>query len=212
MRTMSGKFISCAGALLLAFGMVHGAAAECGLPTKPIKPMDWHPQYGATQRLLLRTGLNDRDEHEPSIVGLWHVTFTGLTSNKEAVPGGIPVDNAVVAWNADGTEVMNSNRAAQDGNFCLGVWERTGVRTYLLNHIPWQGNISDPTAPAGTIGETQDGAQILEKITLSPDGNSYSGTFTLTAYGNTGTVYQTFTGVLTAKRITPHTPFTDLLN
>ncbi|MGA7927610.1 MAG: hypothetical protein WCA20_16670 [Candidatus Sulfotelmatobacter sp.] len=33
---------------------------------------------------------------------------------------------------------MNSARPAQDGNFCLGVWTRTGKLKYYLNHIPWQ--------------------------------------------------------------------------
>jgi hypothetical protein len=210
MRTILGKFISCAGALVLAFAMTPGALAQCGLPTKAIKPMDWHPQYGAAHPSLVRVGLG---ENEPSIIGMWHVIFTAQTSNGESIPGGGSViDNSVVVWHGDGTEIMNSSRAAQDGNFCLGVWERIGERSYYLNHIPWQGNVYDPSVPADTIGPTQDGVQLTEKITLSPDGNSYSGTFTLHAYDNTGSVYQTFTGGLSAKRITISTSFTDLLN
>jgi len=46
---------------------------------------------------------------------------------------------------------------------------------------------------------------------LSPDGNSYSGTFTLHAYDPSGNVYVWFTGTLSAKRITPDTPFSALL-
>jgi hypothetical protein len=61
------------------------------------------------------------------------------------------------------------------------------------------------------IGAPQGGAQIIEKITLSPDGNSYTGTFTLHAYDTSGNVYVWFTGVLSAKRITPNTPFSALL-
>lgn len=99
---------------------------------------------------------------------------------------------------------------AQDGNFCLGVWKRTGRRAYLLNHIAWQGNVFDPSVPPDTTGAPQEGAQIIEKITLSPDGNSYSGIFTLHAYDTSG-FYMRFTGVLAAKRITPDTPFSDLL-
>ena len=215
MRTMFGKFMSCAGALFLAFSMVPSASAKCGLPAKQVKPASWHPQYGAASRLLvgagLGAGLDDRDEHEASIVGFWHVIFTAKTANPDDIPaGGAVIDNAVVVWHSDGTEIMNSARSAQDGNFCLGVWERTGVRTYYINHIPWQGNVFDPTVPPDTIGQPQDGGQIIEKITLSPDGNSYSGTFILKAYKG-GTVYQTFTGVISAKRITVNTPFSDLL-
>jgi hypothetical protein len=61
------------------------------------------------------------------------------------------------------------------------------------------------------IGAPQAGAQILEKITLNRDGDSYSGTFTLNAYDTSGNVYTRFTGVLSATRITPDTPFSSLL-
>jgi hypothetical protein len=98
---------------------------------------------------------------------------------------------------------MNSSRPAQDGNFCLGVWQQTGKREYFLNHIPWQGN--DP------FGNPAGGAQILEQITLSPDGNSYSGKFTFQAYDVNGNPTLAVTGVLTATRITTSTPFSSLL-
>lgn len=216
MRTISGRFLSCFGALALAVLLVPCALAECGLPTKPIKPMSWHPQYGNAHPSLVRTASDNDDWREPSIVGMWHVIFSAQTSNGETIkdssgkPTTAVIDNAVAVWHSDGTEIMNSARSAQDGNFCLGVWERTGVRSYYLNHIPWQGNVYDPTAPPDTIGAPQDGVQIIQKITLNPDGNSYSGTFTLHAY-KSGNVYQTFTGVLSAKRITTSTPFSDLL-
>jgi len=213
MKKIYLRMISCIGALSLAMVAAPGASAQCGLPTKLAKPMSWHPQIGQAQLL---SASDDRDRPippEPSIVGMWHVTFSALTQNGESipVPGGVVIDNSIAVWHSDGTEIMNSSRSAQDGNFCLGVWECTGVRTYLLNHIPWQGNVYDPTVPPSTIGAPQDGAQLIEKITLSPDGNSYSGTFTLHAYDTSGNVYAWFTGVISAKRITPETPFSDLL-
>lgn len=212
MRAVCWKWMSAISALTLACSVVPGAAAQCGLPNKPIKPSAWQPQYGAASPRLVTAALDDFDDHEPSIVGMWHVVFTARTQNGDPVPvaGGVVIDNSVVVWHPDGTEIMNSSRSAQDGNFCLGVWRRTGRRAYLLNHIPWQGNVFDPTVPPDTIGAPQEGAQIIEKITLSPDGNSYSGTFTLHAYDTSG-VYMRFTGVLSAKRITPDTPFSDLL-
>jgi hypothetical protein len=210
MRTRLWKLMPCVAAAALACAMLPGAGAQCGLPNKAIKPMSWRPQLGVTNPSLLRTSFDD--EGDPSIVGMWHVTFTAQTQNGESIPGsGAVIDNALVVWHADGSEIMNSIRSAQDGNFCLGIWRRTGNRTYLLNHIPWQGNVYDPSVPADTIGQPQGGAQIIEKITLSPDGNSYTGSFTLHAYDTTGTVYMWFTGVLSAKRVTPDTPFSDLL-
>ena len=212
MKLRIWNWISGIGALALIFSVAPAALAQCGLPNKPIKPSAWHPQFGASSPRLVTAALDDWDDHGPSIVGMWHVVFTAQTQNGEAIPSpGAVIDNAVVVWHADGTEIMNSVRSAQDGNFCLGVWKQTGNRTYLLNHIPWQGNVYDPTVPPETVGAPQDGAQIIEKIILSPDGNSYTGTFTLHAYDTTGAVYASFTGVLSAKRITPDTPFTSLL-
>jgi hypothetical protein len=200
------------GALALVFSIAPAAMAQCGLPNKPIKPSSWSPQDGVTKPRLVRAAFDNHDDFEP-IAGMWHVVFTAKTQNGETIPvsGGVVIDNTVVVWHPDGTEIMNSSRSAQDGNFCLGVWKHTGDRTYLLNHIPWQGNVFNPAAAPDAIGAPQGGAQIIEEITLSPDGNSYTGTFTLHAYDTSGNVYMWFTGVLSAKRITPDTPFSALL-
>jgi hypothetical protein len=211
MKLQNWKCITGMAALALAFAVVPAATAQCGMPNKPIKPSSWHPQYGATPRLV-KTALDPFEIGEPSIVGMWHVIFTAQTAGGDPIPSpGQVIDNSVVVWHPDGTEIMNSGRPAQDGNFCLGVWKHTGNRTYLLNHIPWQGNVFDPSAPVGVVGPPQSGTQIIENITLNPDGNSYSGTFTLKAYDTSGNVYASFTGTLSAKRITPETPFNDLL-
>lgn len=211
-RSLMWKFIPCAGAAALALAFMPGAAAQCGLPNKAIKPMGWLPLIQRAQPTLLSTAFDDWSQHEPSIVGMWHAVFTAHTQDGEPIPGaGAVIDNSVVQWHGDGTEIMNSARAAQDGNFCLGVWKRTGERTYLLNHIPWMGNVYDPTVPPDAIGKPQGGVQIIEKITLARDGNSYSGSFTLHAYDTSGNVYTWFTGKITAKRITPDTPFSSLL-
>jgi len=200
-------------AAVLALTPVPNALAQCGLPSKPIKPAAWHPLYGGAGLQLTRVGFEEFGDHEPAIVGMWHVIFTAETQGEQntPIPGGLVIDNSVVVWHGDGTEIMNSARPAQDGNFCLGVWKRIGERRYLLNHIPWLGNVFDPTVPASTVGQPQAGVQIIEKITLSPEGNSYHGTFALHAYDTSGGVYASFTGVLSAKRITPETPFNDLL-
>ena len=212
MKTRFWNSIMGIGAAAIALALVPGAVAQCGLPNQPIKPMSWHPMFGGPAPSLVRTGFED-EPAEPSIVGMWHVVFTALTQNGETIPvdGGVVIDNSIAVWHPDGTEIMNSSRSAQDGNFCLGVWKRTGERRYLLNHIPWQGNIFDPTVPPSTIGAPQGGAQIIEKIVVSKDGDSYSGTFTLHAYTTTATVYTWFTGTLSAKRITPETPFSELM-
>jgi hypothetical protein len=207
MRTIYSKFVLWMGALALVFAMAPGALAQCGLSTKPTKPSAWQPRSGGAHQEVVRARFDNDDEHEPSIVGMWHVIFTAQAMNDAPFSG--VIDNALVVVHSDGTEIMNSARPAQDGSFCLGVWTRTGKLGYYVNHIPWQGNDTE-NAPAG-IGNPTGGAQLTEKIQLSPNGNSYSGTFRLDAYDTTGHVTVSFTGVLTAKRVTPSTPFSDLL-
>ena len=202
MQTIYSKFVSWMGTLALALIIVPGVAAQCGLSIKAIKPSVWRPDSSeAYQRMVLA------DWHdEASIVGMWHVIFTAQTMN--GAPFSAVIDNSVVVWHPDGTEIMNSSRPAQDGNFCLGVWTRTGKLKYYLNHIPWAGNDLE-NAPGG-IGNPQGGAQLTETITLNPDGNSYFGHFTLDAYDTSGNLSVSFTGMLKAKRITTSTSFADI--
>ena len=115
MKTKFWKFLSCVGAAALAFAVVPGAVAQCGLPDMPIKPMSWNLQSRGALPSLLRTAFDDDEGREPSIVGMWHVIFTAQTANGDAIPGsGQVIDNAVVVWHHDGTEIMNSARSAQD--------------------------------------------------------------------------------------------------
>jgi hypothetical protein len=136
MQRMYSKFVSCMGALVLAVVIVPCAAAQCGLSMKAIKPSVWQPGYGESHQMMLLADWHE--DHEP-IVGMWHVIFTAQTMNNSPIPATV-IDNSVVVWHRDGTEIMNSSRPAQDGNFCLGVWTRTGQLTYYLNHVPWAGN------------------------------------------------------------------------
>jgi hypothetical protein len=204
MRKVYFRFSAWTVALAVGLILVPGAFAQCGVPSKSIKPAAWHPSEKAR---LMYVRSNDDDEHEAAIVGMWHVIFTGETMNGAPFSG--VVDNSVVVFHSDGTEIMESSRPAQDGNICLGVYERTSRFKYRINHIPWQGN--DPSnAPSG-IGNPAGGAQLLEKITLNPDGDSYTGSFSLQAYDTSGNPTVLFTGTLKAKRITINTPFSDLL-
>jgi hypothetical protein len=116
------------------------------------------------------------------IAGLYEVTMTAEGNGPTGLPDGAPVDHAYVAWHADGNEIMNSGRPAADANFCMGTWAQTGARTYMLKHfmLSWGQSVdADGVAVDNTfIGP----ASIQETITLSKDGNSYTGTFVLTQY------------------------------
>jgi hypothetical protein len=193
------------GSFTLTLATAPNALAACGgLNTPLAHHSSLNLQYG-NAKLMPAALLKDDDDYrdDVSIVGMWHVVFTGKTEGNGSYSLPQPFDNSVVVWHNDGTEIMNSARPAQDGNFCLGVWQQTGRRQYFVNHIPWQGN--DPS------GNPIGGAQILESITLSPDGNHYSGKFTFQSYDTNGNPTLGVTGTLTATRITISTPFSSLL-
>jgi hypothetical protein len=139
---------------------------------------------------------------------MWHVTFTAW-GNEPGPPDGTPIDNALVTWHSDGTELMNSARPPQDGDFCMGVWKRTGVNKYKLNHFAWLANDS-ANAPGG-VGNPTGPTRIFEEITLGPDGKHYTGKFTLDAYDTLGNQVAHIVGNIAATRITLSTTVGDLL-
>ena len=199
----------------LALACVPNAQAACGIAAPPqAHPSSFQLQFGSAR--LVRASLADQDgddDHDgPSIVGMWHATLTSHGSDSD-LPEGTPVDNALVVWHGDNTEITNSYRPPQDGNFCMGIWKQTGKYTYKLNHFAWFSNVYDPTDPNAwsEIGPAQGPTQFVEEITLSPDGNHYSGTFTLDAYDTSGNATVHVAGVLSATRITMNTKVPDLL-
>jgi len=139
---------------------------------------------------------------------MWHATLTAQ-GNELGPPDGTPLDNALVTWHNDGTELTNSARPPQDGDFCMGVWKKTGKYTYKLNHIAWFSN-DTANAPGGT-GNPTGPTRLVQVITLSPDGKHYSGTFTVDAYDTLGNPIAHVVGVLAATRITLDTTVPDLL-
>jgi hypothetical protein len=143
-----------------------------------------------------------------SIVGMWHVTFTA-EGNEVGPPDGAPIDNALVTWHSDGTELMNSARPPQDGNFCMGVWKKTGINKYKLNHFAWLAN--DTSNAPGGIGNPSGPTRFVENVSLSPDGKHYKGTFTLDAYDTLGNQIAHIVGVIAGTRITLDTTVGDLL-
>ena len=147
------------------------------------------------------------DTVEP-IVGMWHVVFTA-EGNAGGPPDGTQIENALVVWHSDGTEVMNSGRPPQDGNFCMGVWKKVGPNRYNLNHFAW-GDNDTANAPNG-IGNPTGPTRIIEKVTLSADGNSFTGTFSLRATNTAGQQTAIIIGTITGTRVTMQTTIPELL-
>ncbi len=121
-------------------------------------------------------------EDADAIVGMWHVTFTAQGNN-----GGPP----------------------DDGQFCMGVWKKTGRLKYKVNHIAWAGN-DTTNAPTG-IGNPAGPTRFVEDVTLSPDGQNYTGTFTLDAYDTSGNLVAHIVGVMNGRRITVDTTVQNLM-
>jgi hypothetical protein len=131
--------------------------------------------------------INDDHYNEPSIVGFWHFKM---------LIGGNVIDAGAQQWHGDGTEVMDSGvRNPLIGNVCFGVWKQTGQRHYRLNH---RGIGFDPAG-----GSTNGIDSIVFDVTLSRDGNSYSGTFTIYPYSPEGVFMgPAVKGTVTGTRIT----------
>ena len=126
------------------------------------------------------------------ITGMYQ--FTMVAQGNKTIPDGVTLDQGFTVWHADGTEIMNSGKPPSSGSFCLGVWVQTGVRSYKLNH--WALNWND----AGTIFLGP--VNIQEKIKLDADGDSYSGSFTLTQYSPDGhTPLGGVKGIVSATRV-----------
>ena len=190
----------------LAFVLVGGflsamAAAQCGTPTAKLHKQAW--RVGDPTALLTQAA-----ETREGIVGMWHVTFTA-EGNGEGPPNGTPIDNALIIWHSDGTEIMTSMRPPQDGDICMGVWKKVGPGQYRVNHIAWFGN-DTTNAPSG-IGNPAGPTRIIEAITVSADGTCLTGSFSLRATDTTGKTTAVILGTMTGTRVTIETTIPELL-
>ncbi len=186
------------GAILLGSFAISRCQAQC-LGYQP--PAAEHGQSPATSGGFRAPILKVSEQSEPAatagIVGFWHVKF--VSEGSSGIPDGTEIDAGYSEWHSDGTEIMNSGgRSPITSSFCLGVWLQTGDNTYVLNHFAagW-----DPTGTT-LIGP----GNIREKVTLGPNGNQFSGTFTVDQYDESNNLLAHLQGVITATRITVTTP------
>ncbi len=196
MKTICALSTKLLGTLLLGAMLSAFVVAECGGPGAGAKLKQQSWQSGDQTAFLQLAS-----DYVDPIIGMWHVKFTA--EGNSGIPDGTPIDNGFAVWHSDGSEIMNSDRPPDTSNFCMGVWEKTAPRTYKLNHfgIAWDGvNTSSP------IGF----ANIQEMILMDKSGVTYSGTFLIVQYDQSGNVKQTLKGTLAAKRITPSTPASSL--
>ena len=188
--------------VLLGMLFVSEATAQCA-------SLDWikagaanvQSWQGAGQfrhaSFLLAAGQEGSDDR---IVGFWKVKFVSV--GNPGIPDGAVIDNGFVQWHSDGTEIMNSSRPPVTGNFCLGVWQKSGPSTYELNHFALSSD------PSGTLVGP---AQIRQAITLSKTADRYEGIFTIDQYDVSGSLLIHIAGTVTATRITVNTVVGEVL-
>lgn len=201
MKIMSKKLAPAFCTIFVGMMLITTANAECGKSTAPhgsLKPQSWQREDGSASSTLLRV-----DDFRDPIVGMWKVTFTGQGNGSSGPPDGTVIDSAIVVWHSDGTEIMNSGRPPQDGNFCMGVWENRGRFGYKLNHFA-MGN--DTANSPGGIGNPFGVSQFHQTVFLNAKADSYSGPFTIDVYDASGAPVLHIAGMVSATRITVNTP------
>jgi hypothetical protein len=193
MKTICRVAITTLTAAMFATIAAPSASAGCGYfpGDKPAKPSQLKVELKPAVFVLI-----DRDENsDADIVGLWKIRL--LAKNNSGIPDGTLIDAGYATWHNDGTEIMNSGRAPLTGSFCMGVWKRTGPSTYKLNHfaLSW----SDLNTGNALVGPTN----IREQITLDHNGNTFTGTFTIDQFDQSGTkLLGHVAGTITGVRIT----------
>ncbi|MFY9745690.1 MAG: hypothetical protein WAK25_05360, partial [Acidobacteriaceae bacterium] len=171
MRSGNWKIVPVLSGLVLAPMVGPYAHAGCGLYSPAPHAASW--QFQSASPLLVPAAFiiddDDATAKEPSIVGTWKQYL--ISEGSQGVPDGTEVDASYAQWHSDGTEMQVSGmRTPPSGEVCVGVWVKTGARTYRLNHF---GSSYDSTGQI-LIGP----ARLQAWVTLDAKGDSTSGTFT----------------------------------
>jgi hypothetical protein len=203
MRTISKTMSSTLGAgLLLALGASQ-ASAGCGDVSALNGPLQFAQSISLARMnaqpatLAAAAMAAARSGASPSIVGFWKVQLVSLgnVSHSPSIPDGALIDFGYAQWHSDGTEILNSGgHAPSTENFCLGVWGATSPLTFELNHFPMSYD-----AASGTLTNY---INLRELVTLSPSGDSYTGTFTLDIYDTKGNKVDHLAGTVLGTRLT----------
>lgn len=175
------------------------SAADWTSPSSSGSPRFIRADYRADFRLVDDESSDWREHAKPPITGLWYFKYLSKGNTALGIHDGVTLDEGNTIWFADGNEMTSSGMRAPDtGSICLGTWERTGDRTYELNHV---GLSWDPVHNV-TAGP----AFIKQFVTLESGGDKYTGVVTIIQYKADGkTVDIELKGVIAASRVTVNT-------
>lgn len=207
MRTISRKAGAALGAVVSLALAAPGAFAGCGDlstlrgPFLVVQAATALPQ--STQAAVENAAADRNVISARSLVGMWSIQLIskGNANAPMPIPDGALVDFGYQIFHSDNTEWENSGgRSPNTQNFCEGVWGQTGFNTYELNHFAYQ---YDPSTEdlTGT-------ANIRYQLTVSPSGDSFTGTFTIDIYDTKANHLAHITGTLSATRVTVDTGVT----
>jgi hypothetical protein len=198
MKSGIWKVVPALSALALAAMVAPAAHAGCGLYSPVPHAASWQPQIASPGLVLAALDDEAGAPHGPSIVGTWKEHW--ISEGSTGIPDGTEVDAGYASWHSDGTEINVSGlRPPLTGDVCLGVWIKTGARTYQLNHF---GISYDPTG-AVLVGP----ARIQQWLILDPKGDATSGKFTIDQYDEAGNLLAHVQGKVIGTRVTMDTGF-----
>ena len=123
-----------------------------------------------------------QDLWAPPIVGLWDVHYTSNTTG--------PSFHTYDQWHIDGLEFEVNSVAP--GAMCQGTWEQTSTGDVKLYHV---GFVFSPN------GSLQGPFREAQLITVSPDRNSYNGTYDINYYDTHSHLLLHDTGTMRGTRL-----------
>ncbi len=196
MKSGNWKIVPALSALALATMFAPYAHAGCGLYRPVPHHASWQP--GITSPRLVLADDDAATPHGPSMVGTWKEKW--ISQGSDGIPDGTELDAVYAQWHSDGTEINVSGlRAPMTGDVCLGVWIKTGPRTYQMNHF----GVSYDSTGLNLVGP----ARIQQWLTIDPKGNSTSGKFTTDQFDEAGNLLAHVQGNVIGTRVTMDTGF-----
>ena len=120
------------------------------------------------------------------IVGLWHEFYTSDFG---------PPFETYTQWHSDGLEIETPNFTP---GVCMGTWKQLpGGRTVQLFHVGW--------TPGGIPGHPESVRfELRELNTVSPDRNSFDGTYDQKFFDANGNLVTEDMGTILATRLSVH--------
>lgn len=206
MRTISRTFTTTIGAGLILAASVSSAFAGCGDVSQLQRPFVYVGENVQPATPLAPRAITAQERGAasgPSLVGMWSIQLVskGNLTAATPIPDGVLMDFGYQIFHSDQTEWENSGgRTPNTQNFCEGVWGQTGFNTYELNHFAFQYD--------ATTGDLTGTANIRYQLTLSPSGDSLTGTFTIDVYDTKANLQDHLAGTLSATRVTVDTVVT----